>query len=66
MKMSVRARFLEWAQESGGISLAEAEKLMRLYSEHGILKVDVVNGSWQFAHGAAAERDVIRRIVATH
>jgi hypothetical protein len=54
-------RFIEYAQETAGLSVDEAKAAMGKLKQVKALKIDPVGGQFTFTHGAYGDPDVLRR-----
>jgi hypothetical protein len=53
--------FVEFAQETGGLTREQAETALASYKKNKAIKIDKIGGQFTFTHGGFAERDVLRR-----
>jgi hypothetical protein len=54
-------RFLEFAQDTAGLTQEQAEIALARYRKEKAIKIDPVTGQFTFTHGGFAEADVLRR-----
>lgn len=56
-----RERFLLYAEEHGGLSRTEAERVLAAYQNHRLIRLDLVTGTFHVKHGGFLDRDTLRR-----
>mgnify|MGYP003137517170 CR=1 FL=1 len=62
--VNAEEQFIGWAQGAAQCTRQEAEKILAVYRNENLVKIDPVGGQFTLKHGVFAEADVLRNAMA--